>query len=72
MRRPRRNPHVDRLSAAHYVKQITHASTAIGERAGALQAIWKNICNWPDLATGGSQWDHLFADGQPLLSQIPP
>jgi glyoxylase-like metal-dependent hydrolase (beta-lactamase superfamily II) len=28
-----------------------------------VQKLWKGIYNWPELATDGSQWDRLFADG---------
>ena len=58
------HPHADHLSAAHYLKQITGAPMAIGGRISALQAIWKDIYNWPGFAADGSQWDHLFADGE--------
>ena len=29
-----------------------------------MQKLWADIYNLPDLATDGSQWDHLFADGE--------
>jgi len=58
------HPHADHFSAAQYLKHKTGARTAIGERVVNVQALWKNIYNWPDLATDGSQWDHLFAHGE--------
>ncbi|MGL4090492.1 bifunctional sulfur transferase/dioxygenase Blh [Agrobacterium cavarae] len=58
------HPHADHFSAAHYLKHETGARTAIGERVVDVQALWKDIYNWPDLATDGSQWDHLFAHGE--------
>ena len=58
------HPHADHFSAAHYLKGRTGAPTAIGDRIGKVQEIWKQIYNWPELATDGSQWDHLFADGE--------
>lgn len=58
------HPHADHFSAAHYLKHKTGARTAIGERVVDVQVLWKDIYNWPDLATDGSQWDHLFAHGE--------
>ena len=58
------HPHADHFSAAQYLKQKTGARTAIGERVVDVQALWKDIYNWPELATDGSQWDHLFAHGE--------
>ncbi len=57
------HPHADHFSAAHYLKQKTGAPTAIGEHVTDVQKLWKGIYNWPELATDGSQWDRLFADG---------
>ncbi|MBN9074828.1 MAG: TIGR01244 family phosphatase [Rhizobiales bacterium] len=57
------HPHADHFSAADYLKRKTGAPTAIGSRVVDVQKLWKGIYNWPDLATDGSQWDHLFADG---------
>jgi uncharacterized protein (TIGR01244 family) len=58
------HPHADHFSAAHYLKQKTGAPTAIGDHVVEVQKLWKTIYNLPDLATDGSQWDTLFADGQ--------
>ena len=58
------HPHADHLSAAHYLKGITGAPTAIGEKVVEVQRIWKDIYNWPDFPADGSQWDKLFADGE--------
>lgn len=57
------HPHADHLSAAQYLKDRTGAPMAIGARIGDVQALWKDIYNWPTLATDGSQWDRLFLDG---------
>jgi glyoxylase-like metal-dependent hydrolase (beta-lactamase superfamily II) len=58
------HPHADHFSAAGYLKDKTGARTAIGERVVEVQKLWKTIYNLPDtLATDGSQWDRLFADG---------
>ena len=59
------HPHADHFSAAGYLKDVTGASTAIGERVVEVQRIWKKLYNLPDtFRTDGSQWDHLFADGE--------
>lgn len=60
------HPHADHFSAAQYLKKRTGARTAIGERVVDVQTLWSDIYNWPDLATDGSQWDHLFAHGETL------
>ncbi len=57
------HPHADHFSAAQYLKEKTGAPTAIGEHVKDVQRLWKNIYNWPELRTDGSQWDRLFADG---------
>jgi glyoxylase-like metal-dependent hydrolase (beta-lactamase superfamily II) len=44
---------------------MSDAATGIGERVTEVQRLWKQIYNLPDtVATDGSQWDHLFADGE--------
>lgn len=66
------HPHADHLSAAQYLKEKTGAPTAIGARVVAVQALWKDIYNWPDFPADGSQWDRLFSDGDTfLLGRIP-
>lgn len=57
------HPHADHFSAAQYLKKKTGAPTAIGERVVDVQRLWKEIYNFPNLATDGSQWDRLFAHG---------
>jgi len=57
------HPHADHFSAAAYLKGKTGAPTAIGEHVKDVQALWRGLYNMPDLKTDGSQWDHLFADG---------
>jgi glyoxylase-like metal-dependent hydrolase (beta-lactamase superfamily II) len=54
------HPHADHFSAAQYLKRRTGAPTAIGDRIGEVQQLWKQIYNWPDFPADGSQWDHLF------------
>jgi glyoxylase-like metal-dependent hydrolase (beta-lactamase superfamily II) len=57
------HPHADHFSAARYLKEKTGAPTAIGARVVEVQKLWKDIYNWPDLQTDGSQWDRLFEAG---------
>lgn len=59
------HPHADHFSAAGYLKGRTGVRTAIGEKVVDVQKLWKGIYNYPDsFPTDGSQWDHLFADGE--------
>lgn len=58
------HPHADHFSAAEYLKAQTGAQTAIGAQVVAVQKLWKDLYNWPQLATDGSQWDRLFAHGE--------
>ena len=57
------HPHADHFSAAQYLKAKTSAPTAIGARVPDVQALWREIYDWPELACDGSQWDRLFAAG---------
>lgn len=57
------HPHADHFSAAHYLNGKTGAPTAIGAHVVDVQALWKDIYNWPDFPQDGSQWDRLFEDG---------
>lgn len=57
------HPHADHFSAAHYLKARTGAPTAIGAKVTEVQVLWKGLYGLPDLATDGSQWDRLFAEG---------
>ncbi|MGV3549422.1 MBL fold metallo-hydrolase [Rhizobium sp.] len=58
------HPHADHFSAAPYLKSVIGAPMAIGEHIRKVQEIWKQIYNWPDLVSDGSQWDRLFRDGE--------
>jgi glyoxylase-like metal-dependent hydrolase (beta-lactamase superfamily II) len=58
------HPHADHFSAASYLNARTGAPTAIGEKVVDVQKLWKDIYNWPDLKTDGSQWNKLFAEGE--------
>lgn len=57
------HPHADHFSAARYLKSRTGAPTAIGNRVTEVQELWRDFYNWPDFPADGSQWDHLFAEG---------
>ncbi|MGL3109076.1 MBL fold metallo-hydrolase [Bradyrhizobium sp. BR 1432] len=58
------HPHADHFSAAQYLKRKTGAPTAIGKHVIEVQKLWRDIYNSAGLLTDGSQWDHLFADGE--------
>src|SRR5262245_61052137 len=59
------HPHADHFSAAAYLKDRSGATTAIGERVKEVRRFWKTLYNLPDIVlTDGSQWDHLFANGE--------
>jgi glyoxylase-like metal-dependent hydrolase (beta-lactamase superfamily II) len=59
------HPHADHFSAAGYLKDKTSAPIAIGERVVEVQRLWKKLYNLSDsFPMDGSQWDHLFADGE--------
>ena len=54
--------HADHLSGAPYIRQELGGKTAIGANVTAVQDTFKGIFNFKDLATDGSQFDHLFTD----------
>jgi glyoxylase-like metal-dependent hydrolase (beta-lactamase superfamily II) len=59
------HPHADHFSAADYLKGMTGGASGIGERVTEVQKLWKQVYNLADtVPTDGSQWDHLFADGE--------
>jgi glyoxylase-like metal-dependent hydrolase (beta-lactamase superfamily II) len=58
------HPHADHFSAAAYLRDRTGAPIAIGEHIVDVQKLWRDIYNSTDLGIDGSQWDHLFADGE--------
>ncbi len=55
--------HADHLSSAPHVRDELGGSTAIGANVIAVQDVFKGIFNVENLAVDGSQFDHLFADG---------
>jgi len=57
--------HADHLSAAPWLKRRLGGRTGIGERITTVQKVFKGIFNLePDFAQDGSQFDHLFRDGE--------
>ncbi len=56
--------HADHLSAAAYLRQQTGGRVAIGASIRQVQGVFKTLYNLePDFPADGSQFDHLFADG---------
>jgi len=55
--------HADHLSGAPVLKQRLQARTAIGDHITAIQEVFTGIFNLDDVATDGSQFDLLLADG---------
>ena len=57
--------HADHLSGAAYLKSKLGGRIAIGEHIRAVQAVFKNIFHLePGFVPDGSQFDHLFKDGE--------
>jgi len=56
--------HADHLSGAPYIKAKTGAKIGIGEHIKDVQRIFRPIFNAADLAADGSDFDHLFKDGE--------
>jgi glyoxylase-like metal-dependent hydrolase (beta-lactamase superfamily II) len=55
--------HADHLSSAPHVRDELGGTTAIGTHVTEVQDVFKSIFNIEGLAVDGSQFDHLFADG---------
>ncbi len=57
--------HADHLSGAHYLQTQAGGRIAIGEHIRTVQATFQKLFNLePGFATDGSQFDHLFQDGE--------
>ncbi|MBX9760683.1 MAG: MBL fold metallo-hydrolase, partial [Beijerinckiaceae bacterium] len=56
--------HADHLSAAPFIKAKTGARIGIGEHITDVQRIFRPVFNASDLQTDGSDFDHLFKDGE--------
>lgn len=56
--------HADHLSAAPYLRKHSGGKIAIGGKITQVQNVFKGIFHLePEFATNGSQFDHLFEDG---------
>jgi glyoxylase-like metal-dependent hydrolase (beta-lactamase superfamily II) len=56
--------HADHLSGAPYIKLKTGAKVAIGEHIRDVQKIFRPVFNALDVSGDGSEFDHLFKDGE--------
>jgi glyoxylase-like metal-dependent hydrolase (beta-lactamase superfamily II) len=56
--------HADHLSGSPYVKAKTGAKIGIGEHIKDVQRIFRPVFDAGDLKTDGSDFDHLFRDGE--------
>ena len=57
--------HADHLSAATYLKQVLGGQIGIGRHITTVQTLFGRLFNaGTDFARDGSQFDHLFADGE--------
>ena len=55
--------HADHISGAPYLKAKLGGQTAIGGGVTAVQSTFKGVFNLTGLSPDGSQFDHLFNDG---------
>lgn len=55
--------HADHFSAAAYLKARLGGRIAIGSHIREVQGVFKQIFNAKDMNTDGTQFDHLFEDG---------
>ena len=55
--------HADHLTGAPYLRDKLGGTTAIGGNVTTVQEVFKGVFNLKDLAADGSQFNHLFADG---------
>lgn len=65
--------HADHLSAAPYLQEKLGGKIAIGKEIRAVQDVFGKVFNeGTDFARDGSQFDHLFADGESFeLGRVP-
>ncbi len=56
--------HADHLSGSPYIKARTGAKIGIGEHIKEVQRIFRPVFDAADLKTDGSDFDHLFQDGE--------
>jgi glyoxylase-like metal-dependent hydrolase (beta-lactamase superfamily II) len=56
--------HADHLSGAPYIKLKTGAKVGIGEHIKDVQRIFRPVFNAEDVSGEGSEFDHLYQDGE--------
>ena len=56
--------HADHLSGAPYLKEKVGGRSAIGSKVTTVQNTFKGVFNLSELAIDGSQFDHLFDNGE--------
>lgn len=56
--------HADHLSGAPFIKLRTGAKVGIGEHIREVQKIFRPVFNANDVSGDGSEFDHLFKDGE--------
>ncbi len=56
--------HADHISAAAYLKAKLGGKVGIGEHIREVQDYFKRFYNLEDISGDGSEFDHLFADGE--------
>ncbi|WP_169566367.1 MBL fold metallo-hydrolase [Sneathiella limimaris] len=60
--------HADHLTAAPYLKEKLGGKTGIGSKVDTVQGVFKSLFNLePEFSTDGSQFDHLFEDGETFM-----
>jgi len=60
--------HADHLTAAPYLKKRLGGKIAIGQYVSTVQGVFGHLFNAePEFRTDGSQFDHLFKDGEAFL-----
>ncbi len=64
--------HADHLSAGHYLAEKLQAKVAIGDRVPVVQDVFAKLFNLDDISGDGSEFDHLFADGDTIdIGDVP-
>lgn len=56
--------HADHLSGAPYIKLKSGAKVGIGEHIREVQRIFRPVFDATDVSGDGSEFDHLFSDGE--------
>ncbi len=56
--------HADHLSAAPYLQAQLGGGIGIGQHIREVQGVFKKVFNAKDMNTEGTEFDHLFEDGQ--------